>query len=33
VDQIFPLDAIADAHRAIEGGHTRGKIVVKVAEG
>lgn len=33
VDQIFPLERIADAHRAVEGGHTRGKIVVKVAEG
>ncbi|MFF1877189.1 NADP-dependent oxidoreductase [Leifsonia sp. NPDC058230] len=33
VQQIFALDEIADAHRAIESGHTRGKIVVKVAEG
>ena len=33
VDQIFALDQIADAHRAIESGHTRGKIVLKVAEG
>ncbi|MFP3464201.1 NADP-dependent oxidoreductase [Leifsonia sp. SIMBA_070] len=33
VDQIFPLDRIADAHAAIESGHTRGKVVVKVAEG
>ncbi|QJA00571.1 NADP-dependent oxidoreductase [Leifsonia sp. PS1209] len=33
VDKIFALDQIADAHRAIESGHTRGKIVVKVAEG
>ncbi|ANF32703.1 NADPH:quinone reductase [Leifsonia xyli] len=33
VDEIFPLDRIADAHAAIEGGHTRGKIAVKIAEG
>jgi NADPH:quinone reductase-like Zn-dependent oxidoreductase len=33
VQQIFALDEIAEAHRAIEGGHTRGKIVIKVAEG
>jgi NADPH:quinone reductase-like Zn-dependent oxidoreductase len=33
VDQIFGLEQIADAHRAVESGHTRGKIVVKVAEG
>ena len=33
VDEIFPLDRIADAHTAIESGHTRGKIVLKVAEG
>ncbi|MCU1577608.1 MAG: Zinc-binding dehydrogenase, partial [Leifsonia sp.] len=29
----FDLDQAADAHRAIEDGHTRGKIVLKVAEG
>jgi len=33
VDEIFPLDRIAEAHAAIEGGHTRGKIAVKIAEG
>jgi NADPH:quinone reductase-like Zn-dependent oxidoreductase len=33
VDQIFALEQIAAAHRAIESGHTRGKIVLKVAEG
>jgi NADPH:quinone reductase-like Zn-dependent oxidoreductase len=33
VDEIYGLDDIAAAHRAIEEGHTRGKIVVKVAEG
>jgi NADPH:quinone reductase-like Zn-dependent oxidoreductase len=33
VDQIFALSAAAEAHRALESGHTRGKIVLKVAEG
>ncbi|MGN7799408.1 NADP-dependent oxidoreductase [Leifsonia sp. 22587] len=33
VDQIFPLERIAEAHEAIEAGHTRGKVVVKIAEG
>jgi NADPH:quinone reductase-like Zn-dependent oxidoreductase len=32
VDQVFDLEKVADAHRAIEGGHTRGKIVVTVSE-
>jgi NADPH:quinone reductase and related Zn-dependent oxidoreductases len=32
VDQVFDLEDAAEAHRAIEGGHTRGKIVLKVAE-
>jgi NADPH:quinone reductase-like Zn-dependent oxidoreductase len=33
VDQIFALSDAAEAHRALESGHTRGKIVLKVAEG
>jgi NADPH:quinone reductase-like Zn-dependent oxidoreductase len=33
VDKIFPLDQVAEAHRVLEAGHTRGKIVLKVAEG
>jgi NADPH:quinone reductase-like Zn-dependent oxidoreductase len=33
VDEIFPLDRLAEAHAAIEDGHTRGKIAVKIAEG
>lgn len=32
IDNIFPLEDIADAHRAVETGHTRGKIVVKIAD-
>lgn len=33
VDQVFDLEDAAKAHEAIESGHTRGKIVLKVAEG
>ncbi|QWT25223.1 NADP-dependent oxidoreductase [Subtercola sp. PAMC28395] len=32
VDEIFDLDHAADAHRRIEEGHTRGKLVIAVAE-
>jgi NADPH:quinone reductase-like Zn-dependent oxidoreductase len=32
VDQVFAMDAAADAHRALETGHTRGKIVLKVSD-
>jgi NADPH:quinone reductase-like Zn-dependent oxidoreductase len=33
VDQVFALEDAANAHREIEGGHTRGKLVLKVTEG
>ncbi|MGG7466371.1 NADP-dependent oxidoreductase [Plantibacter sp. YIM 135347] len=33
VDEVFDLEDVADAHAALERGHTRGKLVVKVAEG
>lgn len=32
VDREFPLDEAADAHRLLEEGHTRGKIVLRVAD-
>lgn len=32
VDRVFDLEDVAEAHRAIEAGHTRGKIVLKVAD-
>jgi len=32
VDKVFPLDEVAEAHRALETGHTRGKIVLTVAD-
>ena len=31
VDAVFPLEQAADAHRQLEEGHTRGKIVLQVA--
>lgn len=33
VDQVFDLDQAAEAHIALETGHTRGKIVLKVSDG
>jgi len=32
VDQVFDMDKAADAHRSLESGHTRGKIVLKVSD-
>jgi NADPH:quinone reductase-like Zn-dependent oxidoreductase len=32
VQQVFPLDRIAEAQRMLEDGHVRGKIVVQVAD-
>lgn len=33
VDQVVDLEDAAEAHRQIENGHTRGKIVLRVSEG
>ncbi len=33
IDQVFDLDQAAEAHVAVETGHTRGKIVLKVSDG
>jgi NADPH:quinone reductase-like Zn-dependent oxidoreductase len=30
---VFDLDQAAEAHAALETGHTRGKIVLKVSDG
>jgi NADPH2:quinone reductase len=32
VSRVFPLQAAAEAHRAIEAGHTRGKLVLEMGE-
>lgn len=32
VDDVFALDDVAEAHRRIESGHTRGKVVLQVDE-
>ncbi|MFE9514485.1 NADP-dependent oxidoreductase [Streptomyces sp. NPDC006643] len=31
VERIYPMDAIAEAHRSVESGHSRGKRVVRIA--
>jgi NADPH2:quinone reductase len=31
VQAVFPLEKLADAHRLLEGGHVRGKLVIAVA--
>jgi NADPH:quinone reductase-like Zn-dependent oxidoreductase len=33
VDQVFELDQVRAAHEALETGHTRGKLVLKVSDG
>jgi NADPH:quinone reductase-like Zn-dependent oxidoreductase len=33
VDRVFDLEDAAEAHRVMESGHTRGKLVLKVADG
>ena len=32
IDEVFPLEDAAEAHRALESGHTRGKLVLQVGE-
>jgi NADPH:quinone reductase-like Zn-dependent oxidoreductase len=32
LDQVLPLTEVAEAHRLLEAGHTRGKIVLEVAQ-
>lgn len=32
VQEVFPLDAIADAQRVVEAGHVRGKVVVQISD-
>lgn len=32
VQQAFPLEHVAEAHRLLEGGHVRGKLVVAIGE-
>lgn len=32
VDRVFALDEVAEAHRLLEQGHTRGKLVLRVAD-
>lgn len=30
IDRVFGLDDIREAHQYLEGGHARGKVVIKV---
>lgn len=30
IDQVFPLEEIGKAHEAVESGHTRGKVVIRI---
>lgn len=30
LDRVFPLEDVAEAHRSVEGGHTRGKVVLQL---
>lgn len=32
LDTVYPLEKVADAHRHVEGGHTRGKVVLKIGD-
>jgi NADPH:quinone reductase-like Zn-dependent oxidoreductase len=32
VQEVFPLERMAEAQRLLEDGHVRGKVVVQVAE-
>ncbi|RIX26657.1 NADP-dependent oxidoreductase [Amnibacterium setariae] len=32
VQEVFPLDRIAEAQRLVEGGHVRGKVVVRICD-
>ena len=33
IEKVYPLDKIVDAHRHVESGHTKGKIVVQIQKG
>lgn len=32
VAKVFPLDQVVDAHKQVETGHTRGKVVLTVPQ-
>ena len=32
IDRVYPLAEIADAHRYVDKGHARGKVIMRIAE-